>query len=155
TGFALFEFGISGKWLELLKQIAPRVARVAVMRDPIGVGAAGQLGALQGAAAPLGIELTSIDARDPGEIERGLTEFARRPNGGLIVPASGVASAHRELIVGLATRLRLPLISAFRVFVESGGLASYGPDQIEQYRLAAGYVDRILKGEKPADLPVQ
>jgi putative ABC transport system substrate-binding protein len=155
TGFELFEFGISGKWLELLKQIAPFVTRAAVMRDPSRPGGAGQMGALQEAASSLGVELTPIDPRDPGEIERGITAFARQPNGGLIGPASGVASVHRELIVKLATQSRLPSVFAFRAFVESGGLISYGPNQVEQYRLAASYVDRILRGENPADLPVQ
>ena len=155
TGFSLFEFGISGKWLELLKQIAPRVTRVAVIRDPSGPAGAGQLGALQGAASSFGVELTPIGARDPGEIERAMNAFPRGPNDGLIVPAGGVASVHRGMIVALAARHRLPSVYAFRAFVDSGGLMSYGPDQIEQFHLAAGYVDRILKGEKPADLPVQ
>jgi len=155
TGFSLFEFGISGKWLELLKQIAPRVTRVAVIRDPSGPAGAGQLGALQGAASSFGVELTPIGARDPGEIERAMNAFPRGPNDGLIVPAGGVASVHRGMIVALAVRHRLPSVYAFRAFVDSGGLLSYGPDQIEQFHLAAGYVDRILKGEKPADLPVQ
>ena len=155
TGFSLFEFGISGKWLELLKQIAPRVMRVAVIRDPSGSAGAGQLGALQGAASSFGVELTPIGARDPGEIERAMNAFPRGPNDGLIVPAGGVASVHRGMIVALAARHRLPSVYAFRAFVDSGGLISYGPDQIEQFHLAAGYVDRILKGEKPADLPVQ
>ena len=155
TGFSLFEFGISGKWLELLKQIAPRVTRVAVIRDPSGPAGAGQLGALQGAASSFGVELTPIGARDPGEIERAMNAFPRGPNDGLIVPAGGVASVHRGMIVALAVRHRLPSVYAFRAFVDSGGLLSYGPDQIEQFHLAAGYVDRILKGEKPVDLPVQ
>jgi putative ABC transport system substrate-binding protein len=155
TGFSLFEFGISGKWLELLKQIAPRVTRVAVIRDPSGPAGAGQLGALQGAASSFGVELTPIGARDPGEIERAMNAFPRGPNDGLIVPAGGVASVHRGMIVALAARHRLPSVYAFRAFVDSGGLMSYGPDQIEQFHLAAGYVDRILKGEKPVDLPVQ
>jgi putative tryptophan/tyrosine transport system substrate-binding protein len=155
TGFGLFEFGISGKWLELLKRVAPRVTRVAVIRDPTGGGGAGQLGALQGAAAPLGVELTPIDPRDPAGIDRAINAFVRGPNDGLIVPASGVATVHRELIISLAARHRLPTVSAFRAFAEGGGLLSYGPDVTDQYRLAAGYVDRILKGEKPADLPVQ
>ena len=155
TGFSLFEFGISGKWLELLKQIAPRVTRVAVIRDPSGPAGAGQLGALQGAASSFGVELTPIGARDAGEIERAINAFARGSNDGLIVPAGGVASVHRGMIVALAARHRLPSVYAFRAFVDSGGLMSYGPDQIEQFHLAAGYVDRILKGGKPADLPVQ
>jgi putative ABC transport system substrate-binding protein len=155
TGFATFEYGISGKWLELLKQVAPRLTHVAVIRDPTAPSGIGQLGALQGAAPSMGVELTAVSTRNAAEIERGVTQFARLANGGVIVTASAVASVHRDLIVMLATRYRLPLISGIRAFVDSGGLISYGPDRAEQYRQAAGYVDRILKGEKPADLPVQ
>jgi putative ABC transport system substrate-binding protein len=155
TGFMNFEYGISSKWLELLKQLAPAVRRVAVIRDPTILAGGGQLGALQTAAPSFGVELTPVGTRSAGEIERGITEFARAGNGGLVVPASAVASVHRDLIVMLAARNRLPAVYANHVFADAGGLISYGPDTAEQYRLAAGYVDRILKGEKPADLPVQ
>jgi putative ABC transport system substrate-binding protein len=155
TGFAGTEYGFSGKYLELLKQIAPRVTRVAVIRDPGGPGGAGQLGALQGVAPSFGVELTPIDASDPGEIEGGVTAFARVPNGGLIVPPSTSATVHRELIISLTARYRLPAVYPGRPYVTAGGLISYAPVTIDQFRLAAGYVDRILKGEKPADLPVQ
>jgi putative ABC transport system substrate-binding protein len=155
TGFALPEFGFSTKWLELLKQVEPRLARVAVIRDPFGVGGPGYLGALQGVAPSLRVELNPIDASDANEIESGITEFARQPNGGLIVPASTAAGAHLELILSLAAKQRLPAVYPNRSYVEKGGLISYGPVQVDLLRLAAGYVDRILKGEKPADLPVQ
>jgi putative ABC transport system substrate-binding protein len=155
TGFTLFEYGISGKWLELLKQISPQTTRVAVIRDATISSGAGQLGALQGAAPSLGVELTSVGTRSAEEIERGLTAFVRAPNGGLIVTSSAVAATHRELIVALAARHRLQAMYANRVFVDGGGLMSYGPDRTDQFRVAAGYVDCILKGEKPADLPVQ
>jgi putative ABC transport system substrate-binding protein len=155
TGFTNFEYGISGKWLGLLKQISPQVIRVAVIRDATISSGTGQLGALQGAAPSLGVELTPIGASSADEIERGLTAFARASNAGLIVAAGAVAATHRDLIVALAVRHRLPAIYANRAFVEGGGLMSYGPDRTDQYRLAAGYVDRILRGEKPADLPVQ
>jgi putative ABC transport system substrate-binding protein len=155
TGFTNFEYGISGKWLELLKQIAPQVTRVAVIRDATSPSGTGQLGTLQGAAPSLGVELQPIGTRSADEIERGLTVFARAANGGLIVTSSAVATTHRELIVTLAARHRLPAIYALRTYVEDGGLISYGPDRTDQYRLAAGYVDRILRGEKPAELPVQ
>jgi putative ABC transport system substrate-binding protein len=153
TGFSFIEFGISGKWLELLKQIAPNVKRVAVLREiPIGLG---QLGAIQSVAPSLGVELIPIDVRDPGEIERAVTEFARGSNGGLIVTASGLTIVHRELFIKLAALHKLPAVYWQRFYVTGGGLISYGPDTIDQYRRGAGYVDRILKGEKPADLPVQ
>jgi putative ABC transport system substrate-binding protein len=156
TGFASFEYGISAKWLELLKQIAPRVTRVGVLRDPSFASAIGQLAGIQAVAPSFGVELSPIDVRDGGEIERAITQFARGPNNGLIVPTStGLAAGHRDLIIALAARHRLPTVYPYRYYVSSGGLISYGPDTIDQFRRAAGYVDRILKGEKPADLPVQ
>jgi putative ABC transport system substrate-binding protein len=155
TGFTVFEYGISPKWLELLKQIAPHVTRAAVLRDPTVASGTGQLGAIQGAAPSFGIELRPIDLRDAGDIERSVAAFARTSNGGLIVTGSALAASHRDLIVKLAARYRLPAVYPARYFVSSGGLISYGPDRVEQYHGAAGYVDRILKGEKPADLPVQ
>jgi putative tryptophan/tyrosine transport system substrate-binding protein len=155
TGFLLFEYGISGKWLELLKEIAPRVTRAAVLRDPTLPQGAGQFGAIQSVASSLGVELRPIDVRDAGEIERGVMAFSSAPNGGLIVTASGLANVHRQLIIALAARHRLPAIYFFRLFATGGGLISYGPDSIDPHRRAAGYVDRILKGEKPGDLPVQ
>jgi ABC-type uncharacterized transport system substrate-binding protein len=154
TGFTLSEYGLSGKWLELLKEIAPRVMRAAVLRDPVAVGI-GQFAAIQAVAPSLQVELSPVDVRDAGEIERAVTAFADRPNGALIVTASAFTMIHRELIIALARRHQLPAVYAYRYFVTSGGLISYGPDPIDPYRLAAGYVDRILKGEKPADLPVQ
>jgi putative tryptophan/tyrosine transport system substrate-binding protein len=155
TGFLMFEYGLSGKWLDLLKQIAPGVTRAAVLRDPAIASGIGQFAALQAVAPSLGVELSPIDARDVGEIERAITAFARSPNDGLIVTASPVATRHRDLIVALAARQRMPAIYGSRIFVTSGGLISYSTDLMDQYRRAAGYVDRILKGEKPADLPVQ
>jgi putative ABC transport system substrate-binding protein len=155
TGFLNFEFGMSGKWPELLNQIAPTVTRVAVLRDPSAGGSMGQLGAIQGVVSSLRMEASPIDLRDVGEIERAIVDFARSPNGGLVVLPSGLSSVHRELIIELASRHRLPAVYPFRYFVEDGGLICYGPDAIDQLRRAAGYVDRILKGEKPADLPVQ
>ena len=154
TGFMLFEYSTSGKWLERLKEIAPRVMRAAVIRDPTLTAAVAQFAAIQGAAGSLGVELSPIDMRDAGEIERAVTAFSRVSNGGLIVTASG-SSARRSLIITLAARHKLPAVYAFRYFATSGGLISYGPDIIDPFRRAAGYVDRILKGEKPADLPVQ
>jgi len=155
TGFLNFEFGMSGKWPELLKQIAPSVTRVAVLRDPSAGASMGQLGAIQGVVSSLRIEASPIDLRDVSEIERAIAEFARSPNGGLVVLPSGLSFIHRELIIGLAARRRLPAVYPFRSFVEDGGLICYGPDAVDQLRRAAGYVDRILRGEKPADLPVQ
>ena len=155
TGFLMFEYGLSAKWLELLKQIAPGVARVAVLRDPTIASGIGQFGAIQSAAPSLRMEASPVNVRDAGEIERDITAFAHSSNGGVIVTASPEASRHRDLIVTLAARHRLPAIYASRYFVTEGGLISYGPDILDQYRRAAGYVDRILKGEKPADLPVQ
>jgi putative ABC transport system substrate-binding protein len=154
TGLTLSEYGLSGKWLELLKEIAPRVTRAAVLRDPVAVGI-GQFAAIQAAAPSLQIELSPVDVRDASEIERAVTAFADGPNGGLIATASALTAIHRELIIALATRHKLPAVYPFRYYVTSGGLISYGPDTVDQYRLAARYVDRILKGEKPADLPVQ
>lgn len=155
TGFATFEYGLGGKWGELLKQIAPSIRRVAILRDPEGISGTGQIGALQSVAQALGLELSPISVRTPAQIERALVNFARLPNGGLIVTSSGFLQIHRELIVGLAARHRLPAIYPNRIFVSAGGLASYGPEVADRYRLAAGYVDRILKGAKPAELPVQ
>jgi putative tryptophan/tyrosine transport system substrate-binding protein len=155
TGFTLFEYGMSGKWLELLKQIAPNMTRAAVLRDPTIASGIGQFAAVQAAAPSLGVELSPVDVRDAPEIERAVVAFARSGNGGLIVTASPLANAHRDLIIMLAARHKLPAVYSGRHFVTNGGLISYGPDYIDQYRLAAGYVDRILKGEKPADLPVQ
>jgi ABC-type uncharacterized transport system substrate-binding protein len=154
TGFTTFEYGMSAKWLELLKEIAPRVTRAAILRD-LGIAAgSGQLGAIQAVAPSLGMELSPVGLRDAGEVERAVTAFARGSNGGLIVTGSTAAVVHRELIIMLAARHRLPAVYPFRYYVNSGGLISYGPDSIDPYRRAALYVDRILKGEKPADLPV-
>ena len=155
TGFTNFEYGISAKWLELLKQIAPDVTRVAVLRDPAIAAGAGQLGAVQSVAPAFGVELTPIGVRDPGDIERAVAAFARAPNGGLILTASALAPVHRDLVTMLAARHKLPAVYHERYFVAGGGLISYGPDQLDQYRRAAAYVDRIFRGEKPADLPVQ
>src|SRR6516162_5233311 len=155
TGLTNFEYAIAGKWLELLKEIAPRISRVAVMRESAVVAGPGQFAAIQAAAAPLGIDLRPIDPRDPGEIEHAIAAFAHEPNGGLIVTGSSAASNHRKLIFALAARHRLPVVYNARFYVSDGGLISYGPDFVDQYRRAASYVDRILKGEKPADLPVQ
>jgi putative ABC transport system substrate-binding protein len=155
TGFTHFEYGISAKWLELLKQLAPRMTRAAVLRDPAIASGVGQFAVLQSVAPPLGVELTPVNVRDAGEIDRGVTAFARGANGGLIVTANALAVVHRDLIIMLAARHKLPAIYPFRFHVTGGGLVSYGPDTIQPHRRAAGYVDRILKGEKPADLPVQ
>ena len=156
TGFTLFEYSLSGKWLELLKEIAPNLMRIAILRDPAIASGIGQFAVIQAMAPPsFGVELSPIDVRDAGEIERGVAAFARRSNGGLIVTASTGAVAHRELIIMLAARHRLPAVYFFRYYVTSGGLISYGPDPTDPFRRAAGYVDRILKGEKAADLPVQ
>jgi putative ABC transport system substrate-binding protein len=155
TGFTNFEYSIGTKWLELLKQIAPGVKRTAVVRDPLGVGGGAQFGAIQGAASSFGVEVSPVDARDRGKLESGVTGFAQSSNGSLIVTSSRFAVINRDLIITLAARHRLPAIYPYRHYVTSGGLLCYGPDQIDQYRRAASYVDRILKGEKPADLPVQ
>jgi putative ABC transport system substrate-binding protein len=155
TGFSVQEFGLRAKSLELLKEIAPRTARVAVLRDSTTTGGIAQFAAVQTAAPALAVELTSIDVRDAGEIERVVAAFARQPNGGLIVTAGARGEAHNELIINLAAQERLPAVYPWRPWVSRGGLISYGADQIDQYRRVATYVDRILKGEKPADLPVQ
>jgi ABC-type uncharacterized transport system substrate-binding protein len=154
TGFTAFEYGMSGKWLELLKQIAPTVTRAAVIRDPSITGSTAQFAAIQAMAPLLGAEVRPVNTRNADEIERGLMEFARSPNGGLIV-TGGQTGFQRSLIITLAAQHRLPAVYPFRYHVASGGLTSYGPDTLDQYRRAASYVDRILKGEKPADLPVQ
>jgi putative tryptophan/tyrosine transport system substrate-binding protein len=155
TGFIAFEYSISGKWLELLKEITPNLTRVAVLREPSLAAGIGQFAAIQSAAASSGVELSAIDSRDAGDIERALAEFAQEPNGGVIIAASSSAVTHRQLIISLAMRYRLPNVYPFRYYPASGGLASYGHDTISDFKRAAAYVDRILKGEKPADLPVQ
>jgi putative tryptophan/tyrosine transport system substrate-binding protein len=155
TGFTTFEYGMSGKWLELLKEIAPSVRRAAILRDPSLPVGIGQLGAIQSVAPSLKVETSPIDVRDPAEIERAIADFARGPNGALIVAASPGALVHRKLIIDLAIHHRLPAVYFQREFVRQGGLISYGPDVIAQYLRATAYLDRILRGEKPADLPVQ
>jgi len=155
TGFVTSEFGFAAKWLELLKEVAPRVSHAAVLRDSAVAAGIALFGSLQSVAPSLGVELRPIDTRDAGEMERAVAAFAREPNGGLIAPTGARVSLHRELIVALAARHRLPAVYAYRGHVMSGGLISYGADQVDHFRRAAGYVDRILKGEKPADLPVQ
>jgi putative tryptophan/tyrosine transport system substrate-binding protein len=155
TGFSLFEYGLSGKWLELLKEIAPEAIRVAVLRDTAVGSGVGQYAIIQAVAPSLGVELRPIDVRDAGGIERAVVAFARVPKGGLIVAGSPSLTVHRNLIITLAARHQLPAVYPLAYFVRSGGLISYGPNSIDQYRRAAGYVDRILKGEKAADLPVQ
>ena len=155
TGFTLFEYGMAAKWLELLKDIAPRVTRAAVIRNPAAAGGTGQWGAIQSVAPSFGVELSPVDVRDADEIKRAVATFGRVSNSGLIVTSNSLAGRHRDLIISLAAKHRLPAVYFQSHFVTSGGLASYGPDFIEEYRQAAGYVDRILKGEKPADLPVQ
>jgi putative tryptophan/tyrosine transport system substrate-binding protein len=152
TGFVLFEYG---KWLELLKEIAPKVTRVAVLRDPTMAAGIGQLGAIQSVAPSLGVELTAVNVREPGEIEGAISAFAQSPNGGLIVTAAPLAMARRDLIVTLAARHKLCAIYNLRAYVTAGGLISYGTDIPDLYRRAAGYIDRVLKGDKPSDLPVQ
>jgi putative tryptophan/tyrosine transport system substrate-binding protein len=154
TGFIQFEYSLAGKWMELLKEVAPGITRVGVLREP-GVAAIGQWAMIQAVGQSLGAELKPIGLRDAGEVERAVTAFAHSPNGGLIVVVSAASLTHRELIVGLAARHRLPTVYAYRVFVTSGGLITYSPDIASQYRRAGGYVDRILKGENPAELPVQ
>jgi putative tryptophan/tyrosine transport system substrate-binding protein len=154
TGFSLFEFGIAGKWLELLKQITPHMTRAVVIRDPSSPGGGGQVGAIQALAPSLRVEVTSVGLRDAGEIERAVT-VAREANGGLIVTVSPLATVNRELIITLAAQHRVPAVYPLRYFATSGGLISYGPERLEPYRRAPSYVDRILKGEKPAELPVQ
>jgi putative tryptophan/tyrosine transport system substrate-binding protein len=155
TGFMTFEYGMGAKWLELLKQIAPAVTRVAVLRDPAIPTGPAQFGVIQAAAPSAGMEVRPVDARDAGEIERGVAALARTSNSGLIITASAASQVHRDLIITLAARHKLPAVYYERLFVSVGGLISYGPDFVDQFRLAAGYVDRILKGENPADLPVQ
>ena len=156
TGFLTFEYSLAGKWLELLKQIAPGVTRVVVFRDPATSSGTGQFGAIQAVAPSLGVEVSPLNVqRDAGEIERAIAAFARAPNGGLILTASGMSILHHDLIITLAARHKLPAVYYERFFVAVGGLISYGPNRTDQYRRAAGYVDRILKGEKPGDMPVQ
>jgi ABC-type uncharacterized transport system substrate-binding protein len=155
TGFMTFEYSLSGKWLELLKQIAPGTTRAAILRDPTQGAGTGLFAAIQAVAPSLRIEVTPVNMRVAEEIERAVTAFARSPNGGMVVTAGASAIVHGDLILALATRHRLPAVYYERFYAVAGGLMSYGPDRIDQYRRAAGYVDRILKGEKPADLPVQ
>lgn len=155
TGFTVFEFDVSGKWLELLKQIAPRTTRVAVLRDPANPSGTGLFGAMQAVAPKFGVEISPIGLKDPAEIERGIVASASAPNSGLVVTPSGLAIVHRDFIIKSAARHRLPAVYPFRDFALGGGLLSYGPDIVDQYTRAAGYVSRILKGEKAADLPVQ
>ena len=155
TGFTAFEYSISGKWLELLKEITPNLTRVAVLREPSLAAGIGQFAVIQSTASSSGVDLSAIDSRDAGEIERALAAFAHEPNGGVIITGSSSAVTHRALIISLATRYRLPNVYPFRYYPTSGGLASYGPDSIADFKRAAAYVDRILKGDKPADLPVQ
>jgi putative ABC transport system substrate-binding protein len=157
TGFAAFEYSISGKWLDLLNELAPGLKRVAVVRDPLLAAGIGQFAAIQtmASASSTSLELSAIDPADVGDIERALAEFAREPNGGVIVTGGQLTAAHRESIISSTNRHRLPAVYAFRYFAPDGGLAAYGPDTIDGFRRAAAYVDRILKGEKPVDLPVQ
>jgi putative tryptophan/tyrosine transport system substrate-binding protein len=155
TGFTAFEYSISGKWLELLREIAPRMTRVAVLRDPSFAAGIGQFAAIQSAASSSNIELSTIDTSDAGEIERDLDALAREPNGGVIVTASASAANNRDVIIALASRYRLPNVYPLRYYPASGGLASYGPDANDEFKRAAVYLDRILKGEKPGNLPVQ
>jgi len=155
TGFMLFDYTMSAKWLELLKEIAPRVTRAVVIRDPTNPGAIGQFAVIQSAARSLSMEVTPVGVRDAAEIEHAIKTFLRPEHGGIVVTGSGVGVAQRDLFVSIAARHRVPAVYPFRYFVSGGGLVSYGPDTTDQYRLAAGYVDRILKGEKPGNLPVQ
>jgi ABC-type uncharacterized transport system substrate-binding protein len=155
TGFMGFEYSMGGKWLELLKQIAPGVMRVAVLRGTTSPSGIAQFGVIQAVAPSLRVEVTPVNMRDAGEIESSLAAFARAPSGGLIVTATAASNIYRDLIITLAARQKLPAVYYERSFVAGGGLISYGPDFVDQYRRAAGYVDRILKGEKPGDLPVQ
>jgi putative ABC transport system substrate-binding protein len=155
TGFMTFEPGIGGKWLELLKELAPTLKRAAVIRDPAITAGIGQWSAIQALGPSLGVELRPINVRDAGELERGITTFARAPNSGLILTGSGLAVVHRDLIITAANRHKLPAVYYERYYAVAGGLISYGPDFLDQFRRAAGYIDRIFKGEKPADLPVQ
>jgi putative ABC transport system substrate-binding protein len=155
TGFTSFEYGLSAKWLELLKEIAPRVTRAGVLRDPALASGPGQFAAIQSTAPSLGVEVSPINVRDVAEVERAVAAFARAANGGLIVTGSALVAVHRHRIIALAAQHKLPAVYVERSYVADGGLISYGPDFLDQYRRAADYVDRILKGEKPADLPVQ
>ena len=155
TGFTAFEYSLSGKWLELLKEIAPNLTRVAVLREPSNAAGIGQFAAIQAMASSSGVELSVIDPTDTSGIERAFAAFAHQPNGGVIVTASASTAVHRELIISLLIRYRLPNVYYARYYSANGGLASYGPDSIENFARAAGYVDRILKGAIPADLPVQ
>jgi putative tryptophan/tyrosine transport system substrate-binding protein len=155
TGFTQFDYGIGAKWLEVLKELAPNTTRAAVIRDPAITAGIGQWGAILSVSPSVAIDVSPVNLVDAGEIDRGLTAFARSPNGGVIVTGSALAVVHRDLIIALAARLRLPAVYYDRYFATAGGLVSYGPNNVEQFRLAAAYVDRILKGEKPADLPVQ
>jgi putative tryptophan/tyrosine transport system substrate-binding protein len=155
TGFTPFEYGAAGKWLELLKEIAPRITRAAVLRDPAIAAGPGQFGAIQAVAPSLGVELRAVNVRDADEIERSIAGFAQGSNGGLVVTGSPAAAGRRDLIVALAARHQLPAVYNARLYGEIGGLVCYGAVFLDQFRRAAGYVDRILKGEKPADLPVQ
>jgi len=150
-----FEYGLSGKWLELLKEISPSLTRALVLWDPAITAGIGQFAIIQSVATSAGVDLKPVDLRDAGVIERAITAFARAPNGGLIVTASALSTVHRDLIIALAARHKLPAVYFERFFAVAGGLISYGVDRIHQYRQAAGYVDRILKGENPADMPVQ
>jgi len=155
TGFMLFEYGLSGKWLELLKEIAPNVTRAVVLRDPAIAAGAGQFAVIQTVAPSVGVEVSAINVRDPAEIERGIAAAAQTSNNGLIATASALTVVHRDLIIKLAAQYKLPAVYEAQYFAESGGLISYGPKEIDEFPRAAAYVDRILKGEKPADLPVQ
>jgi putative ABC transport system substrate-binding protein len=155
TGFLLYEYSLGGKWLELLRQMAPSVRRVGVLRDPTTPSGSGQFGAIQVLASSFGLEVRPLNVLDPGEIEREIAAFGRSPNGGLILTGSGPAILHHDLIIKLAAQHNLPAVYYERFYAAAGGLISYGADRIDQFRRAAGYVDRILKGEKPADLPVQ
>ena len=155
TGFMLFEYSLSGKWLELLKQVAPRVTQAGIVRVPNLPSAAAEFASLQAVAQYIGVEITPLNIRDPGQIERAVAAFARSANSGLILPPSASGSVHRNLIITLAARYKLPAVYTYRFAVTEGGLISYGPDAVDQFRRAAGYVDRILKGEKPGDLPVE
>ena len=155
TGFMIYEYSLSGKWLELLKLVMPDLRRVAVVRDPANPAGIAMFGAMQAAAQPLGIQVVPISTQNAGEIERAVTAFAKSAHGGMIVTPSASASVNRDLFVALATRNRLPAVYPFRYHTAAGGLISYGPDSVDQFRLAAGYIDRILKGAKPAELPVQ
>jgi putative tryptophan/tyrosine transport system substrate-binding protein len=155
TGFIQFEYSLSGKWLELLKQVASGVTRAAVLRDPVQTAGVGQFAVIQSVASSVGIEVVPVNVRDADEIERAVTAFARVPNGGMVVTASALTLVHLDRIVTLAAKLRFPTVYPRRLYVDSGGLISYGFDVVDQFRRAASYIDRILKGEKPGDLPVQ